>query len=488
MENGYIFKNKISDNVIKKAIKKKKSYIKKYKFDKDKKYSYKVETIDLLKNFFPILRIKESRGENEIDKIDFNKSLIVGNIRMGYGHYRISIAIASCAASLGYEPLWFDFLDFPGSPATSIIKKLNDLYSLGSRLSQKIPLFNKYFWEPLTAEGFKKLSYNYTDLKMTELFTDILNGIPKDVPFIGTHAWPAQAAIHAGFKYVVNAIPDNWPLGLHLSEGAVHTIQTFSSYYGYTVLKNMDKKNKVLNPIPENKIIYTGHYVDHELVSNIEKDCEKRLYRSKSNGKLRFLFSIGGAGAQVDYNLKVILSLKDYIEKDKIAIFINCGDHKNVFKILKDNFDKYDMKYEIHNDLNESINFAISSYENDIKGVHIFINDEIFTAIYLTNILMRASDILVTKPSELAFYPVPKIMIQRVGGHEAWGAIHSSEIGDGTIECETPEFAIQAAKLLIERKNMFMLYCSNIVKNKSVGIYDGGYNLVKLFKNLNLFN
>ncbi len=44
-------------------------------------------------------------------------------------------------------------------------------------------------------------------------------------------------------------------------------------------------------------------------------------------------------------------------------------------------------------------------------------------------------NVLVTKPSELAFYPVPKLFIKRVGGHEQWGAIHSAEIGDGTLEC-----------------------------------------------------
>ncbi|MCX8057916.1 MAG: hypothetical protein N3A58_00695 [Spirochaetes bacterium] len=482
MKENFIFNNEIKKNIVKSAIKQKNKYLKKYKFDSNKNYNYKVENIDLLNRYFKILRIKKSEEINEIDKIKNINGLIVGNIRMGYGHYRISIAIASCASYLGYTPLWFDFLDFPGSPATSIIKKLNDLYSLGSRLSQKIPLFNKLFWEPLTAEGFKKLSYNFKDLKMTELFIDILNGISKEIPFVGTHAWPAQAAVHSGFKKVVNAIPDNWPLGLHLSEGAIHTIQTFSSLYGYSILKNMDKKNKILNPIPEDKIIYTGHYIDHELVFNIEKDCDQRITRINNNLRKRLLFSIGGAGAQVEYNLKLILSLVDDIKKDKVTLFINCGDHKNVFNLISNELKKFDINYEVHNDNNESINFAENVYKQDVKGVHIFINNEIFTAIYLTNILMRSSDILITKPSELAFYPVPKILIQRVGGHEAYGAIHSSEIGDGTIECETYDFGIQAIKLLIERKSLLKLYCENIIKNKSIGIYNGGYEVIKIFE------
>jgi hypothetical protein len=51
---------------------------------------------------------------------------------------------------------------------------------------------------------------------------------------VGTHVWPAQAAVHAGMTHVVNAIPDNWPMALHLSEGAIHTVQTPSAYLGST--------------------------------------------------------------------------------------------------------------------------------------------------------------------------------------------------------------------------------------------------------------
>lgn len=53
-------------------------------------------------------------------------------------------------------------------------------------------------------------------------------------PYVGTHVWPAQAAVHAGMTHVVNAIPDNWPMALHLSEGAIHTVQTPSAYLGST--------------------------------------------------------------------------------------------------------------------------------------------------------------------------------------------------------------------------------------------------------------
>lgn len=38
---------------------------------------------------------------------------------------------------------------------------------------------------------------------------------------------------------------------------------------------------KVLNPMPSESLIYTGHYIDHELVAGIETDCKARRERKK---------------------------------------------------------------------------------------------------------------------------------------------------------------------------------------------------------------
>ena len=87
---------------------------------------------------------------------------------------------------------------------------------------------------------------------------------------------------------------------------------------------------------------------------------------------------------------------------------------------------------------------------------------------------------LVTKPSELAFYPVPKLFIKRVGGHERWGAIHSAEIGDGTLECEDIAHTLQMVELFMNDDNLLKDMCGNIVRNKKMGIYDGAYKVVEL--------
>ena len=125
---------------------------------------------------------------------------------------------------------------------SKMIRSQNDLYSLASRISQKSVLFNKIIWEPLNSEGFRQLTYNSTDQKNSELLAPLYNDLPKDVPYVATHVWPAQGAIHAGLTHVVNAIPDNWPMALHLSEGSIHAVQILFAYLGYKMLNGMAKK------------------------------------------------------------------------------------------------------------------------------------------------------------------------------------------------------------------------------------------------------
>ena len=132
------------------------------------------------------------------------------------------------------------------------------------------------------------------------------------------------------------------------------------------------------------------------------------------------------------------------------------------------------------NDWNGTRKFCEDAIEGDVSGIHLFCHENIFEAVYATNLLMRSCDVLVTKPSELAFYPVPKLFIRRIGGHEQWGAIHSAEIGDGTLECRDIPHTLQMLRLFIDDDTFLSDMCGNIIRNKSSGIYDGAYEVVKI--------
>ena len=468
-------------STVRKAEKSKQKYIKKFGDDTNANYSAEVVGNDYIGDILGVKNIEIGKSEAGISKgFDVDNGLIVGNIRMGFGHYRISMAMASAANAMGLTPYWMDLNSYPETTCTKVISAQNDLYSKGSRISQKSRLFNKFVWEPINYTGFKQLSYNAPDQKNAELMAAVYKNVPKEIPVIGTHVWPAQAAVHAGMKYVVNAVPDNWPMALHFSEGAIHTIQTHYAYLGYRTMNGM-AGNDVLKAMPEDSIVYTGHYIDDELVRNIEIDNQRRLARKASGKPIRFLLTIGGAGAQKEIFAAIVNELMPDIKKGKVALYINIGDYMNVWKDLQKLAPGMTDVTKTHfNNWEETKKFCEDALEGDVEGINIFCHENIFEAVYATNLLMRSCDVLVTKPSELAYYPVPKLFIKRIGGHEQWGAIHSAEVGDGTLECRDIPHTLQMMRLFVEDGVTLKNMCDAIDINKKIGLYDGAYNAVKL--------
>ena len=472
-KSSIIFGNPIDKKTIKQGIKSKNKFIKKYGDDSNKDYHLSVEPIPSL-DFIHAQNLVLSDKPMEFPK----NALVVGNIRMGFGHYRISIALASCAKALGYEPYWFDLASFDAT-GSKMIRYQNDLYSKASRISQKSKLFNKFFWEPLNSEGFRQITYNSKDQKNAELLAPLYHDLPKDIPFIATHVWPSQGAIHAELTHVVNAIPDNWPMALHLSEGAIHVVQTPFAYLGYKMLNGMAKKP--LKGIPDSDLYEVGHYVDHELVANIEKDVENRVKRVQNGEPVRILMSVGGAGAGAKYFLQIIQHLLPLVEEKKVALFLNLGDHLDMFEYLKKHINEFDSKVVKFFDEYSKLNaFANDMDKKVIEGTYIFYHNNIFEAVYSTNLLMRQVEVLITKPSELAFYPVVKVMMRHIGGHEVYGAVHAQEIGDSTFECPDKKSMNEMLDRLIEDKDLLIHLNRQIVKLKEQGIYNGGYEAVKL--------
>ena len=59
-----------------------------------------------------------------------------------------------------------------------------------------------------------------------------------------------------------------------------------------------------------------------------------------------------------------------------------------------------------------------------------------------------------------------------------WGAIHSAEIGDGTLECRDIPHTLQMIDMFMNTSLLDEM-CDNIVLNKESGIYDGAYRVVE---------
>ena len=495
-ENGsyVLYGNRIGRAQSKAADRWQAMFVRKFSYDAAEQYQLSVHDNPYLGSVFGLQDILRDSGGEEIRK---DNAVVCSTVRMGYGHYRISMAGVSCAKAMGFQPYWLDLLAIPGV-TTDVINRCNANYSFFSRLSQQSPWFNKYVWEAVTTGEppsriiaallnrhivgwpWRYLKTNVKDYKMSELFRGLFRALPADMPMLTSHMWICMGAVAGGMTNVVDMLFDNWPMAFQLTEGAKHGVQSPSGYYGFRTMRGFDEKNRILNPVPADALHFTGHHVDHELVENIEIDCEARLRRMKSGEPRRFLLTMGGAGAQRELFGAIIEHCIPLIEKDQLALFVNLGDHKSNWDWMRGRLAEHKELIRPHLTWEDTRSFADSIRTGPARGLHVFLHDNTFHAVYATNYLMRVMDVMITKPSELAFYPVPKIFNERVGGHEMWGAIRSAEIGDGTVEARSIPQTLQAIDLLSREGDLMDLYCSSIIKNKHIGIYDGAYKCVAL--------
>ncbi len=496
LENGrfVVYGNSIGEGHSRQIIRRQNWLKKKFNYNPDEKYTLSVKDNPYLGSIFGL---KDILRTDDGEKIQPENAVICSTIRMGFGHYRIAMAGASCARAMGFTPYWLDLLAIPGV-TTEVINYCNHNYSWFSRLSQRSKFFNKYVWEPVTtgeptlpllstilnswiiAWPWRFLKTNVKDYTMSELFRNLYAALPADMPILTSHMWNCMGAIAGGMTNVVDMMFDNWPMAFQLTEGAKHGVQSPSGYYGFRILRGFDETNKTMQPIPPDAIHFTGHHVDHELVENIEYDCEARLRRMHAQEPRRFLLTMGGAGAQRELFKAIIEHCVPLIQKDKIALFVNLGDHKANWDWLQAELAHHKDLIRTHFTWEDTRALADEIRTQPAHGLHVFLHDNTFHAVYATNYLMRVIDVMITKPSELAFYPVPKLFNERVGGHEMWGAIRGAEIGDGTVEARSIPQTLQAIDVLTDADDLLEMYCDCIVKNKYIGIYDGAYKCVEL--------
>jgi hypothetical protein len=498
-----VFGNAIQASHSRQADNWQKMFIRKFGYDPTERYD-----LSLAENPYlgPIFGVKDIVRGLDGEPIRNENAVVISTIRMGFGHYRIAMAGASCARAMGFSPLWLDLLAIPGI-TTDVIHWCNTWYSRNSRLSQRYKLLNKYVWESVTTGErtlpglwwllnqwivgwpWRFLKTNVKDYKMSELFRNLHQALPAEIPVLTSHMWNCMGAVAGGMTNVVDMMFDNWPMAFQLTEGAKHGVQSPSGYYGFRTMRGFDETNQVLHPVPPDALHFVGHHVDHELVENVEFDCAARLERMRKGEPRRLLLTMGGAGAQRELFGAVIEHCLPLIERDQIALFVNLGDHKDNWAWLQARVGAQNPgpfrggrrdQIQTHLNWEDTRAFADEIRSGPARGLHVLLHDNTFHAVYATNYLMRVVDVMITKPSELAFYPVPKIFNERVGGHEMWGAIRASELGDGTVETRSIPQTLQAIDLLSREQDLLTLFCECIVNNKAIGIYDGAYKCVAL--------
>jgi hypothetical protein len=412
--------------------------------------------------------------------------LVIGTIRMGFGHHRIAYATCSWALNADQEgkgttsdvvkgdrtTYFHDLLNID-SPEADLIKSTDSVYSKLSRITSNIGGIVEAAWgkATLSGDGDALRVTGLTAIHLRPLFKDL----PLDTPIIASHSLVALAAVSAGFTNVINLVIDNHAQWFVVVPGCLNLVQGPVNYQNFLKMG--------VNP---DNIQLAGHWIPRDLVMNIPSDCEKRIARVSSSTfkPRRILIPVGGAGAQRKFIVQLVKALKPYIDQGKVQLFLNAGDHKHMKAAFQSALSEIglDGKYGNVNStqgVHEFRDNLLRGNEPDSQ-ITLFSFDDYFPAVATTDILSRVADILACKPSELAFYPVPKLMIRRVGDHESYSALRAAELGDGTLEAREIEDCLKYMNLFVGGSDLLTQMNNSIVQNNTQGVYDGCKNAVRI--------
>ena len=165
-------------------------------------------------------------------------------------------------------------------------------------------------------------------------------------------------------------------------------------------LKNLDPNNRYISK-------YKKTIAEHL------KDC--KLPKSATH-PLTITFTVGGAGAQREMGIQIVSALKKKLEGGEVRINLIAGIHDSV----RDYFERSVIGLGLKSVLNKNI-FILYEPKRE-KYFEEF------------NRIMRITDVLWTKPSELSFYSalgIPIIMTEPLGSQEKFNRKWLKNIGSG---------------------------------------------------------
>ena len=166
-------------------------------------------------------------------------------------------------------------------------------------------------------------------------------------------------------------------------------------------------------------------------------------------------FAVGGAGAQVEIGQQLALSLKSKIQEGSFRLKFVVGINREIERSCAE--------YLIHIGLDSRIH----------NGIEIVCEDNKFAYFERFNRIMRETDILWTKPSELSFYSalgIPIVIAPTIGSQEDKNQKWLMDKG-----CALPQYTpLHAAEWLQDMLKDGILAekaFNGFVKNRKLGVY-----------------
>ncbi|MCB1302957.1 MAG: hypothetical protein KDK37_01710 [Leptospiraceae bacterium] len=387
--------------------------------------------------------------------------LYVGTVRMGYGHHRMAFSAYSQAVDRGIGTALHDLLAIESNESTCI-ERMDGLYSQFSRLAADIGGPVEWAWgKAMTGGGIGALHFS---MSIAARMIALYSGMDRATPIITTYPLNAHIASVLGFEHIIHLVNDTLPQYFLLCPGALNLVQTRHMRDGYLQMG-----------VEEDSVEFAGHWVSQPVLSALENSIADRVQRIDSGDRMRLLISVGGAGAQKKYIQQLLKMIQaDSTTQEKYVPIINCGDHSEFFEAMQKVFQGKQIR--ICKTLAEVQN--LPAILEDYDAV-LFAFESHFNAVYATDYAATYCDILTTKPSELAFYPIPKLLVRRMGDHEGYSADYASQLKEATPERRSAEAAFEDLRRWATDSSELLKMNESIEANYRRGLYHGSATAVE---------
>ncbi|MFH1401403.1 MAG: hypothetical protein ABIG40_00290 [Parcubacteria group bacterium] len=186
---------------------------------------------------------------------------------------------------------------------------------------------------------------------------------------------------------------------------------------GREVLKE-DLKNRIFNLDPERKYFEKYKVLIGEKLGDLPR---------KADHPLTITFCVGGAGAQKEIGVKILENLRKKIKNEEVKINLVAGIKKGVKEYFLMNIRKLNLEGVLG------------------RNIEIIFGDNIENYFQKFNSVLRKTDILWTKPSELSFFAalgLPVIIAPTIGSQEEFNKRWLQKSGFGIFQ-ENPEHTSQ---------------------------------------------
>lgn len=388
-----------------------------------------------------------------------NKKAWVVAVDMGYGHQRAAYPLKDIAYSGVINANKYKGL--PKNDA-KIWRKSQKFYNFISRF-KNVPVLGDYAFKVFDKfqaipEFYPKRDLSKKNLQLLSTISLIKNGWGKNfvekiskqkIPLITSFFIPAYMAEIHGF---------NQDIYLLICDADIS--RAWSPYEpNISKIKYLAPNHRVverlkLYGVPEERIYLCGFPLPEENIggenlSVLKEDFCKRLgnldpkhthiekYKESiarelnkdkilchKKTRLSLTFAVGGAGAQRNLAISIVRSLADKIRNDEITVNLIAGIHNDVNQFFKQNIRRLGLGGELG------------------RGIKIVFADNKEDYFKKFNSVLRRTDILWTKPSELSFYValgIPIIMSDPIGSQEHFNKKWLTTIGAG-IQQEDPKY------------------------------------------------